>query len=415
MITEKINLLIQKGQEFQNKGDYYRAYYFYKRAFRQTNDIKILFVMIDLVFYSQKSGLLINQNLKYKLLENIIDYAFNNNSEDKYIYQLFYYKLRLFREFNKMDIFKEFAEENNLYLIKYFPIEQEIIHFFLETKNYNEAEKMLKNLSFDKSETYNLLKTFFIDKISYEKILEEKKINFKSQKDRIESIKSDYEYIVLTSGNYEIFLYEMTNFFISLKKSSSKFLLTLYIHDTDDNQKERVKFTLENLNIENYIIIFEDNFISELSKTQIKAFYTANRYIISKDLLTSSNKPVFIFDADTIIYKDLLGYVINNNKNDFCLAIKKNLRYAWTYFSAPHSIFYPTTNTKKYLNLFEKYTYYCIKHNLIRWHVDQLALYVSFIMMDRFDEKLKITNNSEQYSHKDSGEYFRHMHHIYKI
>ncbi len=415
MTTEKINLLIQKGQEFQNKGDYYRAYYFYKRAFRQTNDIKILFVMIDLVFYSQKSGLLINQNLKYKLLENIIDYAFNNNSEDKYIYQLFYYKLRLFREFNKMDIFKEFAEENNLYLIKYFPIEQEIIHFFLETKNYNEAEKMLKNLSFDKSETYNLLKTFFIDKISYEKILEEKKINFKSQKDRIESIKSDYEYIVLTSGNYEIFLYEMTNFFISLKKSSSKFLLTLYIHDTDYNQKERVKFTLENLNIENYIIIFEDNFISELSKTQIKAFYTANRYIISKDLLTSSNKPVFIFDADTIIYKDLLGYVINNNKNDFCLAIKKNLRYAWTYFSAPHSIFYPTANTKKYLNLFEKYTYYCIKHNLIRWHVDQLALYVSFIMMDRFDEKLKITNNSEQYSHKDSGEYFRHMHHIYKI
>tara|TARA_B100001250_G_scaffold133623_1_gene114211 strand:- start:1244 stop:2491 length:1248 start_codon:yes stop_codon:yes gene_type:complete len=415
LTTEKINLLIQKGQEFQNKGDYYRAYYFYKRAFRQTNDIKILFVMIDLVFYSQKSGLLINQNLKYKLLENIIDYAFNNNSEDKYIYQLFYYKLRLFREFNKMDIFKEFAEENNLYLIKYFPIEQEIIHFFLETKNYNEAEKMLKNLSFDKSETYNLLKTFFIDKISYEKILEEKKINFKSQKDRIESIKSDYEYIVLTSGNYEIFLYEMTNFFISLKKSSSKFLLTLYIHDTDYNQKERVKFTLENLNIENYIIIFEDNFISELSKTQIKAFYTANRYIISKDLLTSSNKPVFIFDADTIIYKDLLGYVINNNKNDFCLAIKKNLRYAWTYFSAPHSIFYPTANTKKYLNLFEKYTYYCIKHNLIRWHVDQLALYVSFIMMDRFDEKLKITNNSEQYSHKDSGEYFRHMHHIYKI
>ena len=415
MTTEKINLLIQKGQEFQNKGDYYRAYYFYKRAFRQTKDIKILFVMIDLVFYSQKSGLLINQNLKYKLLENIIDYAFNNNSEDKYIYQLFYYKLRLFREFNKMDIFKEFAEENNLYLIKYFPIEQEIIHFFLETKNYNEAEKMLKNLSFDKSETYNLLKTFFIDKISYEKILEEKKINFKSQKDRIESIKSDYEYIVLTSGNYEIFLYEMTNFFISLKKSSSKFLLTLYIHDTDYNQKERVKFTLENLNIENYIIIFEDNFISELSKTQIKAFYTANRYIISKDLLTSSNKPVFIFDADTIIYKDLLGYVINNNKNDFCLAIKKNLRYAWTYFSAPHSIFYPTANTKKYLNLFEKYTYYCIKHNLIRWHVDQLALYVSFIMMDRFDEKLKITNNSEQYSHKDSGEYFRHMHHIYKI
>ena len=96
MITEKINLLIQKGQEFQNKGDYYRAYYFYKRAFRQTKDIKILFVMIDLVFYSQKSGLLINQNLKYKLLENIIDYAFNNNSEDKYIYQLFYYKLRLF-------------------------------------------------------------------------------------------------------------------------------------------------------------------------------------------------------------------------------------------------------------------------------------------------------------------------------
>ena len=415
MITEKINLLIQKGQEFQNKGDYYRAYYFYKRAFRQTKDIKILFVMIDLVFYSQKSGLLINQNLKYKLLENIIDYAFNNNSEDKYIYQLFYYKLRLFREFNKMDIFKEFAEENNLYLIKYFPIEQEIIHFFLETKNYNKAEKMLKTLSFDKSETYNLLKTFFIDKISYEKILEEKKINFKSQKDRIESIKSDYEYIVLTSGNYEIFLYEMTNFFISLKKSSSKFLLTLYIHDTDYNQKERVKFTLENLNIENYIIIFEDNFISELSKTQIKAFYTANRYIISKDLLTSSNKPVFIFDADTIIYKDLLGYVINNNKNDFCLAIKKNLRYAWTYFSAPHSIFYPTANTKKYLNLFEKYTYYCIKHNLIRWHVDQLALYVSFIMMDRFDEKLKITNNSEQYSHKDSGEYFRHMHHIYKI
>ena len=67
-----------------------------------------------------------------------------------------------------------------------------------------------------------------------------------------------------------------------------------------------------------------------------------------------------------------------------------------------------------YLDFYEKYIYYCIEKKLIRWHIDQVALYISYVMLKRFGTKLKIHNNAEQNWLKDGEQYFRHMGHVYK-
>ena len=184
MSIEKINLFIKNAQNYQKNDDYFRAYYNYKRAFRLTKDIKILFIMIDLIFYSQKSGLLVNQELKFKLLKNLINFAFKINLDHRFLNQLYFYKLKLFREFNKLDKFEEFIESNNLLSSKNFLIQQEVIHYLLEIKNYDEAEKKLNNLTFDKVEIYYLLKAFFIDKKTYSQILNTEKIKLNTKTSR---------------------------------------------------------------------------------------------------------------------------------------------------------------------------------------------------------------------------------------
>ena len=70
----EINFFIKTGQDYQKNNDYFGAYSNFKKAFRLSNNIKILFVMIDLVFHSQKSGLLVNQSLKSILLKNLFGY-----------------------------------------------------------------------------------------------------------------------------------------------------------------------------------------------------------------------------------------------------------------------------------------------------------------------------------------------------
>ena len=100
---------------------------------------------------------------------------------------------------------------------------------------------------------------------------------------------------------------------------------------------------------------------------------------------------------------------------DICLSIKSILRYVWTFISAPHTIFYPTENTIKYLNFYENYVHYCIQNNLIRWHIDQVALYTSYVMLERFENKVKIHDNDEQNRLTDGSQYFKHMGHVYKI
>ena len=411
----KINLLIKQGQDYQKNHDYFRAYSNFKRAFKLSGDIKILFIMIDLTFHSQKSGLLVNQNIKYILLKNLIEYAFKINQNQKLFNQLFFYKLKLYREFKYFEKFKNLYESNKFLVLNDFLIQQEYFHYLLENNHYEEAEKVFAKLPFDKSEIYKLLKTFYLDKSSYSTIKKTKKIDLKLNQTKIKRIEKKFDYVVLTSGNYKIFLYEMMNFLISLSKKSTNYLVVIYIHDANKTEKEHVKFAINNLGIDNYIIILDEEPVTNLSEVQIRAFYTANRYLISYDLLKKYKKPVYVFDADTIVYKDLLEYMKLNANHDICLSIKEILRYVWTFISAPHTIFYPTENTIKYLNFYENYIHYCIKTNSIRWHIDQVALYISYVMLDRFENKLKILNNDEQNWLTDGSQYFRHMVHVYKI
>ena len=223
----KINLFIKKAQDYQKINDYFRAYSNFKKAFKASNNIQILFIMIDLVFHSQKSGLLINQNLKSILLKNLIEYGFKINQGQKFSNQLCFYKLKYYREFSYFEKFKNYYESNKSLVLNDFLIQQEYFHYLLETNNYEQAEKIFANLSYDKSEISNLLKTFFLDKKSYSTIKKSKKIDLKSNQTKIKMIQNKYEYVVLTSGNYNIFLYEMMNFLISLSKNSSKYLLVI--------------------------------------------------------------------------------------------------------------------------------------------------------------------------------------------
>ena len=98
-----------------------------------------------------------------------------------------------------------------------------------------------------------------------------------------ESINSQFEYIVTLVGNPEIFEDEILNFIKSLKKTSTKYLISLLIYDANNQQIKSINEIIANLQLENFFIFFENSKKLNLDSTETKAYYTARRYILAND------------------------------------------------------------------------------------------------------------------------------------
>ena len=156
--------------------------------------------------------------------------------------------------------------------------------------------------------------------------------------------------IVVLVGNPEIFEKEILNFLKSLKKTSSKYLVSLLIHDANNQQIKSINAFIESLQIENLSIFFENSKKLNLDSSETKAYYTARRYILANDMMEKFSKSTFVFDADYIINKNLNDYVKLNSDVDMTLCIKKSFRYIHLTISAGQSLF---NNTDKSKNFFK--------------------------------------------------------------
>ena len=85
------------------------------------------------------------------------------------------------------------------------------------------------------------------------------------------------------------------------------------------------------------------------SHLDLKAFYTTRRFILAYDLIEKFSKPLLVFDADTIINKNLAEYVASNINVDIAISIKSTGRYFHLTISAHQTLFNNTVNSKIFL------------------------------------------------------------------
>ena len=71
-------------------------------------------------------------------------------------------------------------------------------------------------------------------------------------------------------GNPEIFENEILSFIKSLKKTSSKFLLSLLIHDANNNEIKFINEIIDNIKLENLSIFFENSQNLNLDNNYLK-------------------------------------------------------------------------------------------------------------------------------------------------
>ena len=99
-------------------------------------------------------------------------------------------------------------------------------------------------------------------------------------------------------GNEKIFEEEMIGFIVSLKNKSTKYLLSLLIHDVENQNIELIQKKIKDLEVENLSVIFESSKSLKLDKIETKAYYTARRFILANDMMEKFSKTIFVFDAD---------------------------------------------------------------------------------------------------------------------
>ncbi|MDC2977986.1 hypothetical protein OAZ15_00100 [Pelagibacteraceae bacterium] len=391
-------------EAYKNK-KYLLSYSFYKKIYRKYNLIEIIPRLIDIAFISMKQT-----NTKLKFISDLIILGHKQNNKPKISNELNYLNLKLLREFKKFSEFDKLYNSIDPKHQRFVFTEFEYLHYLLETENYSEAEIVLKKIQSENHSFYKILDIFFLNKNFFDQVLNSKleqkhEIMFQEQK-----IKSEFDYVVVVVGNHEIFEKEMLGFIKSLKQTSSKYLLSLLIHDVEYKNIKSIYKKIEELKIENLSITFESSTPLNLDKSETKAYYTARRFILANDMMEKFSKTIFVFDADYIINKDLLDYLNLNKDIDISICIKNSFRYFHLIISANQTMFNNTENSRIFLNFYKKYIYYVLNYKKIRWHIDQIVLYIAFIMTKRFYNSKIIGNlNKNNYQQKDC--YFYHTFH----
>ena len=397
------NLLIAE-KEYKKK-NYLKSYSIYKNLYRKYNIIHILPRLIDIAFISLKKT-----NSKLNLISNLITLGLNKNNDDKILTELNYLNLKLLREFKKFSefdtLYNSIATEQRNFIFTEF----EYFHYLLETENYSMAEIILNKIQSSNHSFYKILDIFFLNKKFFNQIQ-----NFKvDQKHEIifheEKVSSNFDYVVVVVGNEEIFEKEMIGLIKSLKNTSSKYLLSLLIHDVESQNIKLIHKKIKDLQVENLSIIFETSKPLNLDETETKAYYTARRFILANDMMEKFSKTIFVFDADYIINKNLFDYIKLNKDIDISINIKNSFRYFHLTVSANQTMFNNTENSKIFLNFYKKYIYYILNYKKIRWHIDQIVLYIAFIMTKRI-YNAKIIDNSIKNNHQQKDSFFYHTFH----
>ncbi len=401
--------LLAADEAYRNK-NYIKSYSIYKLIYREHNLHQIIPRLVDIVY--QKLN---KTNFKFIIISNLIDIGFKKNNESKILTELVYLKLKLLREFEKFSDFYQFYSNTNLVHLNFIHTQFEYFHYLLETENFKEAESLLKKIQSANVSFLKFFDIFFLDKKFFDQILNSEldvnhNITFHEEK-----ITSNFEYVVIVMGNFEIFQKEIIPFAESLKETSSNYLLSILINDISKDEFEIIYKKIKNLNLENISIYIENSNNLNLDKGELKSFYTARRFILANDLMEKFSKTLLVFDADTIINKNLADYIALNRNIDITISIKKSNRYFHLTISAHQTMFNNTISSKIFLKFYKKYIYYIFNYKKIRWHIDQIVLYIAFIFTKKYF-KAKIIDNYSENNHKIKDCFFYHtLHNKYKL
>ena len=401
--------LVVADEAYKNK-DYIKSYSIYKLIYKEHNLHQIIPRLVDIAY--QKLN---KTKIKYITISNLIDIGFINNTEIKILTELVYLKLKLLREYEKFYDFNQFYLSTDIVCRDFILTQFEYFHYLLETENYKEAENILKKIQSANIDFLKFLDIFFLDKKFFDQILNSELHVNHNIIFHEENISSNFDYVVIVMGNFEIFQKEIIPFVESLKETSSNYLLSILINDINRDEFEIIYKKIKNLDIENISLYIENSENLNLGKSELKAFYTARRFILANDLMEKFSKTLIVFDADTIINNNLKNYVASNKNIDIAVCIKKSFRYFHLTISANQTMFNNTINSKIFLKFYKNYIYYIINYKKIRWHVDQIVLYIAFIFTKKYF-KAKIIDNLSQNNFKNKDCFFYHtVHGKYKL
>ncbi len=409
-MNNQVNEIILIAEKAYKNKNYLRSYSLYKAIYKKYDLVQIIPRLVDIAFLTLKQT-----NIKLVLITNIINIGLKKNNITKFLIELYFLKLKLLREFKKFSQFDKLynslqPEYQNFIFTKF-----EYLHYLLETEQYTEAEDILTSIQKSNINFYKIADNFFLNKKFFDQILDSK---LEVKHDIIshqESINSQFDYIVVLVGNPEIFEEEIIKFIKSLKKTSSRYLISLLIHDANNEQIKLINQILKSLQIENLSILFENSNKLNLDSSEIKAYYTARRYILANDMMERFLKTTFVFDADYVINKNLYNYVKLNSKIDMSLCIKKSFRYLHLTISAGQSMFNCTDKSKIFLNFYKKYVYYILNYRRVTWHIDQIILHVAFIFAKRYFNATIIGNLDKNHYENKECFFFHTFHNKYKL
>lgn len=197
------------------------------------------------------------------------------------------------------------------------------------------------------------------------------------------NLESDVTYIVSLSCNRKYFDLYFSYLMDTLSAHSRNYAVFMFFSDGDEDY-----YTEKLLKYKN-VKFFINNNIQEKNIGPISSML---RYYYAYDLVKTFEKPVFVLDFDSVVFKDLGRFLSKLEEYDIASRILKKGVLPWEKYTGGFTVFNPTKLSIQTCLEIKYLTEQILRNDQVQWWVDQNILEAAIRQIKYRRQDLKIFN-----------------------
>ena len=168
---------------------------------------------------------------------------------------------------------------------------------------------------------------------------------------------------------------------VSLREHSPKTPVHIHLMDANESEVEFALAFLRSLAPLKFAVSVERPMLQNAAQMEARCYYHAIRFIRLLEHLEAYKSPLWLMDVDALINRDLEGLFAQLNGRDIAVRVRPGRLEPWNQFNACVVGAAPTGSSREYLRLIAGYIAHFYQKSLLRWGIDQLAMYGVFTDM----------------------------------
>lgn len=194
-----------------------------------------------------------------------------------------------------------------------------------------------------------------------------------------------YDAVIVTSCDGAYFRKYGSYFLASFAQNAPReSLLHMHLYDAEGGLLDEVRRNLARAGIKRYVVSSGRVALAGGTDYTRRVVYSCGRFLYLPAWMERHRKPILAFDIDAVLEGGVERFVHFAAEHDAGLLGRDPADSPWLDIVAYVMVANPTPKSLDYFKLTRNYIWHFLRAGHAYWHIDQIALYCSLRMMQRF-------------------------------